>query len=358
MAEQEGNQQERTERATPKRREEARKKGNVAKSIEVSTTAIILASLLFFYFGGSYMFNLMSHYSRVIFENIDWVTLNSDNMQDYLQIAAIGFLKVSSPFIITIMVIGVTINYAQVGPLFTLEPLTPKFSKVNPLAGMKRVLFSRKALVELVKNILKIGIIGSIAYYSISGDVQDFIPLIDQTPLQIFAYASRETFALGVKIAIALIAMAVLDFMFQKFDYEGSIRMTKQEIKEEMKQLEGDPHVKARIRSVQREMARRRMMEEIPEADVIITNPVEIAIALKYAPGDMEAPKVLAKGRKKVAEKIRAIAIEHDIPIVEDKPLAWALFKAVKIGEFIPENLFHAVAEVLAYVYKLKNKKL
>ena len=134
--------------------------------------------------------------------------------------------------------------------------------------------------------------------------------------------------------------------------------MTKQEIKEELKQLEGDPQIKARIRSIQREMARRRMMEEVPEADVVITNPLEVAVALKYTPREMEAPKVIAKGRKKIAERIREIAIEHDIPIVEDKPLAWTLYKAVNIGGFIPEDLFQAVAGVLAYVYRLKNKKL
>ena len=358
MAEQESNQQERTEQATPKRKEDARKKGNVAKSVEISSTAIILVSLLFFYFGGSYMLNLMKYYSQLIFENIGSVALNANNLQGYLQIAAIGFFRVSAPFAVTIMAVGFIANYAQVGPLFTLEPLTPKFSKINPLSGMKRVLFSRKAFVELIKNILKITVVGLIAYYSIKGQIQDYIPLMDQSAAQLIAYVGRETFALGLKISIALVLMAILDFMFQKFDYAKSIRMTKQEIKEEMKQMEGDPLIKARIRSIQRETSRRRMMDEIPEADIIITNPVEIAVALKYSPKDMESPKVVGKGRKKVAEKIRKIAIEHNIPIVEDKPLAWAIFKAVKIGDFIPEDLFHAVAEILAYVYKLKNKKL
>ena len=358
MAEQESNQQERTEQATPKRKEDARKKGNVAKSVEISSTAIILVSLLFFYFGGSYMLNLMKYYSQLIFENIGSVSLNSDNLQGYLQIAAVGFLRVSAPFAVTIMAVGFISNYAQVGPLFTLEPLTPKFSKINPLSGMKRVMFSRKAFVELIKNILKITVVGLIAYYSIKGQIQDYIPLMDQSAVQLIAYVGKETFSLGFKISIALVLMAILDFMFQKFDYAKSIRMTKQEIKEEMKQMEGDPYIKARIRSIQRETSRRRMMEEIPEADIIITNPVEIAVALKYLPKEMESPKVIGKGRKKVAEKIRKIAIEHNIPIVEDKPLAWAIFKAVKIGDFIPEDLFHAVAEILAYVYKLKNKKL
>ena len=261
--------------------------------------------MVFFLFGGSYMFNLMSYYSRVVFENIGWVSINADNMQDYLQLAAVGFFRVSAPFIITIMEVGLVANYAQVGPLFTLDPLTPKFSKINPFTGMKRILFSRKAFVELIKNILKIIVVGLIAYYSIKGHVQDYVSLMDQSAVQLFAYVGRESISLGLKISIALALMAVLDFMFQKYDYERSIRMTKQEIKEEMKQMEGDPQIKARIRSIQRESARCRMMEDIPEADVVITNPVEIAVALKYAPKDMESPKVVAKGRKKVAEKIK-----------------------------------------------------
>ncbi|KPK96091.1 hypothetical protein AMJ80_02025 [bacterium SM23_31] len=358
MAEQEENQQERTEPATPKRREDARKKGTVAKSIEVSSSAIILVSMLFFFFVAAYMVNAMTYYSRVAFENIDSVSLNADNMQAYVQLAGYVFIKIILPFIVTIMAIGLAINYLQVGPLFTLEPLKPKYSKIDPIAGMKRVLFSRKALFEFVKNIFKITLVGVVAYYSIKGEVEDYVPLIDQSAAQLLVFAGKAAFILGIKITLALVFISILDFIFQKFEYERSIRMTKQEIKEEYKQLEGDPHIKARIRSIQREMARRRMMEEVPGSDVVITNPVEVAVALKYVPGEMEAPKVIAKGRKKIAEKIKEIAIEHDIPIVEDKPLAWALYKAVNIGDFIPESLFQAVAGVLAYVYRLKNKKL
>ncbi|MFC1732805.1 flagellar biosynthesis protein FlhB [candidate division KSB1 bacterium] len=358
MAEQEENQQERTEQATPKRREEARKKGQVAKSIEVNSSAILLISLLFFFFAGSYMQNTMSQYSRIIFENFDTISVNPDNLPDYLALAGIAFLKIILPFVVVIMFIGLSINYLQVGFLFTLEPLKPKLSKINPLSGFKRVLFSRKALVELVKGILKIVIVGSIAYWSIKGQVKNYIPLIDQSAGQMILFTGQQTLMLGVRIALVLLVLALLDFLFQKYDYERSIRMTKQEVKEEYKQLEGDPHIKARIRSIQREMARRTMLEEVAEADVVITNPTHVAVALQYKPKDMEAPLVLAKGREKIAHKIKAIAEEHEVPVVEDPPLAWALFKSVNIGDTIPEDLFHAVAEVLAYVYKLKNKDL
>jgi len=358
MAEKGENQaQDRTEPATPKRRDDARKKGQIAKSMEVNSSAILLVSVLFFFFAGGNMIEKMSLYSRLIFENFNTININSNNLQDYLSIAATGFLTIILPFALTIMMVGLGINYLQVGALFTFEPIKPKFSKINPLSGIKRVLFSRKALVELIKNIFKIVLVGLIAYYSVKSQIENYVPLMDQSAMQVIGFVSSAAFSLGLKIILALVIIAVLDYIFQKFDFERSIRMTKQEIKEEVKQMEGDPNIKARIRSIQREMSRRRMMDEVPEADVIITNPVEIAIALKYTPADMESPKVIAKGRKRVAKKIREIAIENDIPIVEDKPLAWALYKAVEVGDFIPDQLFQAVAEILAYVYRLKNKK-
>lgn len=358
MAEQEGNQSERTEEATPKRKEDARKKGNVAKSQEINSSAILLIGMLFFFFGGGYMLDNMSTYSRMIFENYDTVFVNPENVQGYLQMAALSFMKVIFPFIGTMMFVGLAVNMFQIGPLWTTEPMKPKFSKINPISGFKRVLFSRKALIELVKGIFKIILVGYIAYTTISGDLAEYRSLMDQSSQQLIWFIGKSTFSLGMKIIMILVTIAILDFIFQKKDYARSIRMTKQEVKEEYKQMEGDPHLKARIRSIQREMARKRMMDDIPEADVVITNPTEIAIAIKYTPGEMVAPKVLAKGRKKIAEKIRNMAMEFDIPIVEDKPLAWALYKTVDVGSEIPEDLFQSVAEILAYVYKLKDKKI
>ncbi len=358
MAEQEGNQSERTEDATQKRKEDARKKGNVPKSQEINSSAILLISVLFFFFVGRYMLENMMNYSRIIFENYDTVFVNPDNIQAYMEIAALGFLKVILPFIVTIMFVGLAANLLQVGPLFTFEPIKPKFSKINPLSGMKRILLSRKALIELIKNLFKIFLVGYVAYVTIKNEYLDYRSLMDQSTAQMLTYVGERAFSLGMKLILLLITIAILDFIFQKKDYARSIRMTKQEVKEEYKQMEGDPHIKARIRSIQRDMARKRMMDDIPEADVVITNPTEIAIAIKYTPGEMESPKVLAKGRKKIAERIRNIAMENDIPIVEDKPLAWALYKTVDVGKEIPEDLFQSVAEILAYVYKLKEKQV
>ena len=358
MAEQEENQQERTEPATPKRREEARKKGNVTKSYEVNSSAILLISLFFFFFAGAHIVTLMVYYSRIVFDNFSSISLTPDYIKGYIELASLCMLKILLPFVVTIMAIGLLVNLLQVGPLFTVEPLIPKFSKINPVTGFRRILLSRKAAAELLKNILKIILVGVVAYIDIKGRIPQFVLFLDQSVSQIWTYTAAATFSLGVKIIMLLAALSLIDYIFQRFEYERSIRMTRQELREEYKQLEGDPHIKARIRSIQREIARRRMMEGVPKADVIITNPVEVAVALQYTPKEMEAPKVVAKGRRKIAEKIREIAIQNDIPIVENKPLAWALFKAVEIGDFIPEHLFQAVAEVLAYVYRLKNKKL
>ena len=358
MAEQEENQQERTEPATPKRREDARKKGNVAKSYEINSSAVLLISLFFLFFAGAQMLATMNYYSQLVFENVSTVNLTADNLKIYIELAAISLLKIIFPFIIAVMLIGILINLLQIGPLFTVEPLIPRFSRINPFTGFRRVLLSRKTVVELLKNVLKIVLVGVVAYLDIKGKIPQFVLLIDQSVSQIMVYTAMATFSLGIKITLVLIALSLADYLFQRFEYERSIRMTRQELREEYKQLEGDPQIKARIRSIQRELVRRRMMENIPKADVVITNPVEIAVALQYIPKEMEAPKVVAKGRRKIAEKIRALAIQNDIPIVENKPLAWTLYKAVNIGDFIPEHLFQAVAEVLAYVYRLKNKKL
>ncbi len=358
MAEQEANQQEKTEEATPKKRSDARKKGNVPKSVEINSAVILLAMMLILLFSGNYVFGKMMLYSKLVFENYADISINADNLPSYLRLAFTGFAKIIAPIMLSILVVGLAINYAQVGFLFTLEPLTPKFSKINPLSGLKRVLFSKKSLVELVKGILKIFTASIIAYLSISGVIPEIVQLMDSEPKLVFLFVSKLAFKIGIKIAIALLIMALLDLMFQRWDHGQKLKMTKQEVRDELKQQEGDPQTKARIRSIQREQARRRMMQDVPDADVVITNPTHLAIAVKYDPITMVAPLVVAKGAGRIAEKIKEIAEENDIPIVENKPLARALFKAVEAGDEIPEEFFQMVAEVLAYVYKLKGKKV
>ncbi|MGD8524441.1 MAG: EscU/YscU/HrcU family type III secretion system export apparatus switch protein, partial [Desulfobacterales bacterium] len=233
------------------------------------------------------------------------------------------------------------------------EAIGFKFSKLNPISGMKKFV-SLKSLVEVAKSILKLAFVGGIAYSVIVKDMKLFPSQIQKGVGEIFLFIAVLAFKIFLFVCLALIVLAVLDYVYQRWQYEQNMKMTKQEVKDERKQTEGDPKIKARIRSMQLEIAQRRMMESIPEADVVITNPTQLAVALKFDASDMIAPRVLAKGAGFIAERIKGIARAHDVPIVEDKPLAQAMYQMVEIGDYIPVELYQAVAEILAYVYRLK----
>jgi flagellar biosynthetic protein FlhB len=257
------------------------------------------------------------------------------------------------PFFLPILIAGAVGNIGQIGFEIHGEPLRPKLAKLNPISGVKR-LFSLKALVDLAKSIIKILIIGGIAYGFIKSQMEGFPPLMQQGVGQILLFIAQAAFKILFLVCLALILLAFLDFIYQRWQHEEDLKMTKQEVKDERKQVEGDPKVKGRIRKAQLEMAARRMMEAVPEADVVITNPSHLAVALKFEASQMHAPTVIAKGAGHIAERIKEVARNHQVPIVEDKPLAQTLFKMVEIGEFIPEELYRAVAEILAYVYRIK----
>jgi len=346
--------QEKTERATPKRRQEARKKGQVAQSREISSAMILMASLGFFYFAGSWMFWNLSELITGVYQNIGNLRFTdiSDASAFSYQIAY-KLLSVLLPFLLPVAIAGLIANIFQVGFQIQTEAMVPKFSKLNPISGMKRFV-SLKSLVELAKSIMKILFIGSIAYLLVKNDMEAFPSLIHQEVGQILVFIARVSLKICFFVCLALIVLAVLDFIYQRWQHEEDLKMTKQEVKDEHRQSYGDPKVKARIRGIQLEMARRRMMEVVPEADVVITNPTRLAIALKFDAREMIAPRVLAKGAGYVAQRIREIAEENQIPIVEEKPLAQALYKMVELGDDIPAELYRAVAEVLAYVYRLK----
>jgi flagellar biosynthetic protein FlhB len=215
---------------------------------------------------------------------------------------------------------------------------------------------SLKSMVELVKSMFKIVIVGGVAYVIVEKEMHYFPSLMQQSVVDILLFIASVTFKIFFFVCLVLIFLAALDYVYQRWQHEKSLKMTKQEVKDERKQTEGDPKIKARIRSIQLEMAQRRMMEAIPEADVVITNPTHLALAIKFDAKEMIAPTVLAKGSGFIAERIKEVAREHNVPIVEDKPLAQAMFKLVEIGDFIPIELYRAVAEVLAYVYRLKGQ--
>jgi flagellar biosynthetic protein FlhB len=349
--------QERTEQATPKKREEARKKGQVAKSRELPSIAVLLAGLMTLFWGSSWFYHNLVTVMRYYLHQITYPHILVSNMHSF---AITGFKQVTLilwPLFLAIFLVAILSNYLQIGPLASFEAIKPKWSKISPTEGFKR-LFSAQAMMEFAKSLFKLGVVSWIAYNIVVKEFPNLPPLIDQSPEQIISYIGHVSFALFWKTCLVMIFLAIIDFIFQKYEFEKSIRMTKQEIKEEYKQTEGDPNVKSRIRSIQREQARKRMMAEVPQADVIITNPTHLAIAIKYESGRMKAPMVIAKGAGLVAEKIREIARKHSIPVIENKPLARSLYQLVDMGEVIPESLYRAVAEVLAYVYGLKGKKI
>ena len=346
--------QERTEQATPKRKQDARKKGQVAQSKEISSVMILMVATAFFYFAGSWMFWNLSEFVTGVYKNID--TLRFTDVADASAFSVeilYKLLSVLLPFLIPISIAGFLANIFQVGFQINSEAMAPKFSKLNPISGMKRFV-SIKALVELGKSIIKIIFIGSIVYILVKNDMKAFPALIHQEVWQILIFIGRASLKICFYVCLAMLVLSALDYIYQRWQHEKDLKMTKQEIKDEQRQTYGDPKVKARIRGVQIEMARRRMMEAVPEADVVITNPTHLAIALKFDAQEMMAPRVLAKGAGFVAQRIREIAEENQIPIVEDKPLARGLHKMVEIGDYIPAELYRAVAEVLAYVYRLK----
>ncbi|MDY6880750.1 MAG: flagellar biosynthesis protein FlhB [Desulfatiglans sp.] len=348
----EGKDQEKTEKATPKRREKARKEGQVAQSREIPSVLVLLSVLGFFSLSGFYLFQKMSVLMRYVFQRVASFDLQAATagalFSEILQYIFILLI----PVMLVVIVAGLTGNIFQVGLMLSSKPMAPKLSKLNPLSGLKK-LVSLRSMIELVKSVFKISIVGGVAYLMVRGELQSIPALVQMDIIEILTFIGRVSFRILFYTCLVLILLAALDYAYQKWQYEKDMRMTKQEVKDEAKQSQGDPAVRSRIKSIQREMAQRRMMDSVPLADVIITNPTHLAVAIKYD-DSMTAPEVIAKGAGFIAERIKRIAQEKGIPIVENKPLAQTLFKVVEIGDVIPFNLYRAVAEILAYVYRLK----
>ena len=347
--------QERTEQASPKKREDARKKGQVARSMELNSVAVLFFGLMSLMFFSGWLLQQMAggFYSNIA--RIPNLNLTPSTVYDLFKENGFRYLQTVFPIMIIIALVGILINFAQVGALFTLEPLTPKADKLDITKGAKRI-FSKKTAVSLLRDIFKIIIIGYIAFITIRAEVPQFYLLADQSVGQILKFAAGMALKVGLRISLALLFLAILDFAFQKFEFEKDLCMTRQELKEEYREFEGDPQIKARIRRIQREMAKKRMLKDVEKADVVVTNPTHIAVALKYNLAEDSAPIVVAKGERLIAEKIKEVARKFNVPVIENKPLARALFEFAEIGAAIPAKLYRAVAEVLAFVYKQKGK--
>jgi len=348
--------QEKTEPATPRRRQKAKEKGQVARSTEISSLLILFLGVYILRFVGYPILQKSCSLFKYLWSNTANFNLTSSTMSAYFHQGVVQFLGLFSPLLIGICAIGLISNIIQGGFVFTTTPLTPDIDKINPVTGLKR-LFSLKSVERLPLSLLKITIIGYIAYITIKGRLPFIFSLTGRNIGQILISIEGLIFQLVFRCCLALLPLAILDYAFQKWQYEKQLRMTREEVIEEHKQTEGSPLTKTRIRSLRNQIAKRRMMQDVPKADVIITNPTQLAIALKYNKEKMNAPIVLAKGARLIAEKIKEIARKHNIPIVENKWLAQALYKSVEVGEEIPIKFYQAVAEVLAYIYRLKGKR-
>jgi flagellar biosynthetic protein FlhB len=348
--------QEKSEPATGKRRDDSRRKGKVVKSMELNSALVIIFGLLILYTGGQAVAIQMMEVTRQSFMSAATIHINATEVHRVVVEGLWHLGLILFPVLIGLTVVGLASNFAQVGFFFSLETMQPSLGKLNPLTGIKRVMISRRSMVELVKNLLKIVLVGIVAYSALKGLEEEAITLMDGDAAAVLGYMTHAGLMVALKVGLMFLVLAAADYMFQRFEHERELKMTKQEVKEEAKSQEGDPLIKSRVRSVQRQIAYRRMIHDVPKADVVITNPTHLAIAIKYDVESMAAPKVLAKGADLIAQRIKEIAAEHDIPTVEDRPLAQALYKTVDVGEEIPEKLFQAVAQVLAYIYRLKNK--
>ena len=343
---------EKTEEPTAKKKSDARNKGQVAKSQELNAAFILFIGFWTMKVLGAYTYREIAAYATYIFGNLNTTVDTETVMRLFLGIVTM-LLKTSFPIMLAIMVIGLAINLVQVGWNFTTEPLGFDLNKLNPINGFGRII-SKRSFVELLKSLFKILIIGLFLYENLKDEILQMPKLIYLDLSMSMVQIADIIFMMAFKICAIFFVMAILDYMYQKWEHHESLKMTKQEVKEEFKQMEGDPQIKGKIKQKQREMAMARMMQEVPKADVIVTNPTHFAVALRYSDG-MRAPEVIAKGQDLVALKIKEVAREAGVVIVENKPLARALFAAVEIGGTVPPELYKAVAEVLAYVYHLKH---
>lgn len=345
--------QEKTEEATPRRRQEMREKGQVSKSADFNGAVTLLAMLILFYFyKDNLIINIQSFLRRILSTGLT-IEFNQDNLSNFLFSVTIDAFKLLFPIFILAMVIGAASNLIQVGFMLSPKVLKPQIERLNPIEGFKKFITLR-SLVELFKSIIKLLIVGGVTYAILTSRISDLFYLTQMHPVQIFQEVSSFILFVMAGSTVAYLVLALLDFFYQRYEYNKSIRMTKKEIKDEMKQTEGDPLIKGKQRQKQREMSASRMLKDVPEASVVITNPTHFAVALKYEDGVDQAPIITAKGADRLAKRIREIAEEHQIPVFENKEVARFIYSHCEIGDMIPVEVFHAVAEILAEVYRLK----
>ena len=350
---------EKTEKATAKKRKDARQKGQVRQSQEVTTTfcCFVMFGLLYIiwpWFTEQLMMIFREHHgTQSILMAAGGFTINE--IRGIMARVMMDLLLALFPILGVALIAGIAVNLLQIGFLFTTKPLGMKLSKINPVNGFKRM-FSVKTVVDLLKSILKIILVGYVAYTDFMALLYEFPNYAGQDVHTAFIHIMRTAFLMALKMCLMMIFISIADFMFQWWKYEKDLKMTKQEVKDEHKMMEGDPRIKGKIRAKQRQMSAMRMMSKVPEADVVITNPTHYAVALKYDDKVSSAPIVVAKGQDYIARKIREVALEHKIEIVENPPLAQSLYALCEVDDEIPADLYQAVADILVFVYRQKGR--
>jgi flagellar biosynthesis protein FlhB len=346
--------QEKTEQPTEKRLDDARKKGQVAQSPEVASCFVILFLSIFLYYAISKGFSVMfGMYSNII-RNLDF-EITTSSVSSLFGYAVYQWLFLVGPVFAVLLILGIGSSFLQTGFMWSTEAMRPKMDSLNPANGIKRM-FSKKSFFEVLKSLIKLGVLGYVAYSLIIRELPVIMSLASQDTISIVVYIAKTCFSLAIKVGTIFLFVAGLDYLRQRWQQKKDLMMTFQEVKEETKDREGNPLVKSRIRSLQREMSRKRMMDDVKKADFIVTNPTTFAVAIRYVPAEMHAPKIVAKGAGFVADKIKQTARAHNIMIIENKPVARGLFYAVKVGDYIPETFYLIVAELLAQVYRKRNR--
>jgi flagellar biosynthesis protein FlhB len=341
--------------ATPHRRQLAREEGQVARSQDLAQAALLLAGAVGVLMLGGGTAEFLAGYTRQNLGGEAWLTADARFVQDHWQATLRGLSGVVLPLLALSMAAGIALHLAQGGFLFLPAKLAPDLSRVDPLRGLGRV-FSLSNLVRLGFSAVKLTVIAAVAYASLAGERERVLALADQSLPQIAAFLAGLLVWTTIKIGGALLALAILDYGFQWWKNEQDLKMTVQELREEMKSTHGDPQIIARRRAVQRQLVLNRLSSSVPKAHVVVTNPTELAVAIQYDAATMQVPVLVAKGAGAIAKRIRQLALEHGIPIIERKPLAQALYRDVELNRPIPTKLYAAVAEVLAFVYRLRGR--
>lgn len=350
-------QDDRTEPATGKRREEARSRGQVARSQELSSALLLLTATLVLYLLGGQLLSGLVGLMRHHLGQVLGVQLTPTQAHGVVLNTGLQTAMVLAPFMGALILVALVSNIAQVGFMVNSSALSFKWERLNPAAGMKRLFAPGRLLMETGKSPLKFAVVGLLVYRTISAHLSEIPLLVEMAPMQTLTWIGQLCFQLALRVSLAFLVMAAVDYGYQRWQFEKSIRMTKAEVKDEAKQADGDPAVKGKIKGMQRQAAMHRMMTDVPKADVVVVNPIHFAVAMQYDSTSMEAPKVVAKGARLVAERIVAAAKANGVPIVEDPPLARALYKGVSIGQQIPIHLYKVVAEILSYVYQMSGKR-